>query len=308
MFEKSKRWLESVGLYHDFSELSESQLSFPDGGKFRIEMPEAENAAVFSSMIETARQYGVPIHRVSQGTGITKLSGQELKDIASLGRENAIEVFLFMGVRGENGLGAYARSASGGSAKKRLQGNSQLFHALLDVERALEAGIRGFLISDEGLLDILRSLKGSGEIPADVRLKTSVSMGHGNPASVRVLERLGANSVNVPVDLPLETLSAIRQAVSVPLDQYIEAPASMGGGIRFYEIPDMIRLVAPIHLKFGLSTEELTDPVGLHSQQTAILQMQERVRLASLGMEILSKENLLGSMSPVGTHRAGVPV
>lgn len=307
MFERPKQWLNRVGLKHDFSKIPESVLFFPDGGTFRIEIPEVENAEVLHAMILTADKYGVPVHRVSQGTGITKLSDNELKDIAMLGRENSIEVFLFMGVRGENGLGAYARSDGGGSAKKRLQGISQLVHALEDVHRALEAGIRGFLVSDEGLLDVLSDLRQSGEVPADVALKTSVSMGHGNPASVKVLEKLGADSVNLPVDLPLEALAAIRQAISVPVDQYIEAPRTFGGSMRLYDIPDIVRIASPVNLKFGLSTEELTDPVGLHTQHIAILQIQERIRLASLGMEILSKEGLLSNMSPVAKDRAGIP-
>ncbi len=308
MFEKPKQWLNHVGLNHDFSELPGSAIAFPDGGKFRIEIPEVENAEVFHAMIQTADNYGVPVHRVSQGTGITKLSDNELKDIALLGRGNFIEVFLFIGVRGENGLGAHARSAGGGSTKKRLQGVSQLLHALEDVHRALEAGIRGFLVSDEGLLDVLRGLRESGDVPADVVLKTSVSMGHGNPASAKVLEKLGADSVNLPVDLPLESLAAIRQAISAPIDQYIEAPHTFGGSMRLYDIPEIVRVASPVNLKFGLSTEELTDPIGLHTQHIAILQIQERIRLASLGMEILSKDGLLPSMSPVGTNRSGVPV
>ena len=205
-------------------------------------------------------------------------------------------------------MGAHARSAGGGSARKRLQGVTQLLYALEDVNRALEAGIRGFLVSDEGLLDVLRDLRESGEIPGDVTLKTSVSMGHGNPASAKVLEKLGANSLNLPVDLPLESLAAIRQAISLPIDQYIEAPFTFGGSMRLYDIPEIVRIASPVNLKFGLSTEELTDPVGLHTQHTAILQIQERIRLASLGIEILSKEGLLSSMSPVSKNRLGIPV
>jgi len=275
-------------------------LTFPDGGRFRIEIPEVENLEVFDVMVYAASQMGVPVHRVSQGTGITKLSDRDLRDMQAMASTHNIGLFLFMGVRGENGPLAQPRSRAGGSARKRLQGATQLLFALEDVSRALSAGIRGFLISDEGLLSVLDQLRTLGEIPVDVSLKTSVSMGHGNPASAQVLWRLGANSFNLPVDLPLGAIAAIRQAIPIPLDVYVEAPADLGGGSRFHELPEIVRVAAPVHLKFGLSTESPTDPVGLHLQSTANLQIKERVRLAAIGLEALDRAGLLGKMSPPG--------
>lgn len=300
-------WLRKVTLSPDLPDLPSSQGAFEDGGSFRIEIPEVENPQVFQVMLEAANNYGIRIHRVSQGTGITRLMERDLQKMAQLGYENDIEVYLFIGIRGDTGLSVQARSQAGGSTKKRIQGATQFAYALEDVYRALEAGIRGFLISDEGLMSVLRDLRAMGEIPSDVAIKTSVSMGYGNPASARVLETLGANSFNLPVDVSLGTLAAIRKAVRIPLDIYIEAPASLGGDVRLYELPDIVRIASPVNLKFGLSTEETTDPIGVHTQHTADLQVKERVRLAALGLEILSRNGLASEMSPFTKGRLGVP-
>lgn len=304
---KAEDWLRKVNLSPELADLPSSELTFEDGGKFRIEIPEVENPKVFQVMLETADNYGIRIHRVSQGTGITRLMDRDLREMAQLGYENDIEVYLFIGVRGDTSLSVQARSQAGGSTRKRIQGATQFAYALEDVYRALDAGIRGFLISDEGLMSVLRDLREMGEIPADVGIKTSVSMGYGNPASARVLETLGANSFNLPVDVSLGTLAAIRKAVHIPLDIYIEAPASFGGDVRLYELPDIVRVASPVNLKFGLSTEEVTDPISVHTQQTADLQIKERVRLAALGLEILNKNGIAGDSSPFVKERLGVP-
>src|SRR5204863_347721 len=73
-----------------------------------------------------------------------------------------------------------------------------------------------------------------------------------NPAAARVLEQLGANTINLPTDLSLAQIAAIRAAVNVPLDVYVEAPDNIGGFVRHHEIPELIRVAAPVYVKFGL--------------------------------------------------------
>ena len=302
------RWLEGLNLVGREDHPRPSGKAFDGGGRFQIEIPEVENAAVLEAALDEARARGVTIHRVSQGTGVTKLSFRDLEEMAKLGSENKLEVYLFMGLRGENGYSVQARSVAGGSAIKRIQGSDRLAFVLRDIERALEAGIRGFLISDEGLLRVLGELRKRGELPADVSLKTSVSMGHGNQASAKMLEDLGADSFNAPVDLHLETLRAIRECIDIPIDQYIEAPGSLGGLNRLREIDALVDACAPINLKFGLCTEASTDPVGLHTQDVAIVQVRERVRLAEIGLELLAEAGLESAMTDPGRDRGGIPV
>jgi hypothetical protein len=82
----------------------------------------------------------------------------------------------------------------------------------------------------------------------------------------------------------------------------------MGGSCRFYELQDIVNIAAPVNLKFGLSTEELTDPIGIHTQEIADLQVRERIRLASIGLEILSNDGYMSFISPNIKNRKGVPV
>jgi hypothetical protein len=46
--------------------------------------------------------------------------------------------------------------------------------------------------------------------------------------------------------------AAIRAPVGIPLDVYVEVPDTLRGFVRPHEIPDLIRLAAPVYVKFGL--------------------------------------------------------
>ena len=47
---------------------------------------------------------------------------------------------------------------------------------------------------------------------------------------------------------------AIRAAVDIPLDVYIESPPEVGGFIRYPELPDIIRVAAPVYVKSASTT------------------------------------------------------
>ena len=57
----------------DYS-LTLSTKQFPDGGQFRIEIPSTEGPAVLAAVLEEAENLSVPIHRISQGSGIMLLT------------------------------------------------------------------------------------------------------------------------------------------------------------------------------------------------------------------------------------------
>ena len=79
-----------------------------------------------------------------------------------------------------------------------------------------------------------------------------MQMGAANPASIRLQEQLGAGTYNVPTDFSLAMLAAARAAVDLPIDFYVEVPDGFGGFIRHYEIGEIVRVAAPVYLKFGL--------------------------------------------------------
>lgn len=70
----------------------------------------------------------------------------------------------------------------------RLRGQEQLVRALEDVRRAVDVGVRGFILHDEGLLSVLGRLRAAGKIPEDTHLKISAHCGLGNGAAAQVLE------------------------------------------------------------------------------------------------------------------------
>ena len=81
----------------------------------------------------------------------------------------------------------------------RLRGEEQIVRAIEDVKRAARLGCRGFLVYDEGCLWVLNQMRKAGEIPSDCHFKISAHAGHGNPASAKLLESIGADSINPDV-------------------------------------------------------------------------------------------------------------
>ena len=262
---------------------------FPDGAQYRIEIPSTEGPRAFQAVLEEAAARKVPVHRISQGSGIMLLTDDEIREMARLGRENRIEVNLFIGPRATFDIGAQAYAAAGKSLGLSLRGADQLVFALEDVKRAIALGIHSVLVSDIGLLAIIGKMKVAGDLPSDLIVKTSVMMAPANPASARVLEDLGATTINVPSDLTLPQLAAIRAAIDAPIDLYVEAPDNIGGFIRHYEVPEFIRVAAPLYVKLGLKNSPDIYPCGTHLEAAALALSRERVRRTQMVCEMISR-------------------
>lgn len=309
--EASRRVLERLGLpARDAHELPTSAKRFPDGAQYRIEIPSTEGPRAFRAMLETAEQFGIKgqIQRISQGSGIMLLTDDEIREMAAIGRQEGIEVSLFVGPKAAWDTSATARTPGGAVVGPRLRGADQLVFAMEDVRRAVELGIRGVLVADEGLLWVLGEMKQAGELPPDLVIKISVMMGSANPASLKLLERLGAGTLNVPTDLSLAQLAAIRQATVLPLDIYVEAPDDVGGFIRHYEIPELIRVAAPVYIKFGLRNAPNIYPSGTHVEATALALTRERVRRAKLGLDMIARYAPEATASRCGAAGLAIPV
>jgi hypothetical protein len=262
---KSRQFLESIGLPGgDPSECPDSSKRFPDGGQYRIEIPSTEGPRALAAVLEESERRKVPVHRVSQGSGIMLMMDEEITEMLEIGRKAAMEVNLFIGPRATFDIGAQAFAAAGKSLGLSLRGADQLVYALEDLKRAVRLGLRSILVSDIGILQVIAKMRAAGELPIDLVIKTSVMMAPANPASAAILELLGANTINIPSDLTVPQIAAIRQAISVPIDFYVEAPDNIGGFIRYYEVPEFIRVAAPIYLKFGLRNAPDVYPSGTH--------------------------------------------
>ena len=164
------------------------------------------------------------------------------------------------------------------------------------------------MIADLGVLSAFTAMKGAGELPGDMQAKISVMLPAANAAAARVLEQLGASTINLPTDLSLAQIAAIRAAVGCPLDVYVEAPDNLGGFVRHHEIPELIRVAAPVYVKFGLRNAPDVYPAGTHLEATTVALSRERVRRARLGLDLLARSGYTPATSELGADGLAVPV
>jgi hypothetical protein len=288
--------------------LPSSSAAFNDGGSFRIEIPSVEGPVAMEAVLEEAHLLAVPIHRISQGSGITLLSDAEILQMAAIGAENSIEVCLFVGPRAPWEGSASALTPEGKQFGWRHTTVRQLRYGYDDVVRAVELGIRSILIADEGLICLVDEARRAGGLPQDLVLKGSALMGIANPVGAALLERAGLDTINVASDAPLGELAAFRAACRSALDLYIESPDGLGGFMRYHEIAEIVRVASPVHLKFGLRNAPNIYPSGRHLEGVAVSTGRERVRRAALGLERLASISPETKASPTGLPREGVPV
>lgn len=304
----TRTFLHSLGLPPgDLNDLPASPKRFPDGAQYRVEIPSVEGPRALAAVLEEAEARQVRVHRISQGSGIMLLTDAEIAEMASLGAEARIEVSLFVGPRAAWEPGAQILSAAGKNLGARHRGMDQLVYAIEDIRRACGLGIRSVLVADEGLLWVAGEMRKAGELPADLVFKVSVQMGAANPASIRLQEQLGASTYNVPTDLDMAKLAAVRAAVDIPIDLYVEVPDNFGGFIRHYEIADIVRVTAPVYLKFGLRNAPNVYPSGTHLEDTVIALSRERVRRAEIGLAHLRRYYPDAVTSELGAAGLGIP-
>lgn len=307
--DSARRLLEDLGLPPgDRYDLPSSPLRFPDGAHFRIEIPSVEGPEALQAVVESAQTLGVPVHRVSQGSGIMLLSGAELRDMVQIGHDQGMEVSLFTGPRASWEGTAQSLTADGKIFGWRHTGMDQLVYALSDVERGVLLGLRGVLAADEGLVWLIGQARDRGVLPRDLIVKGSALLGAANPVGIRLLVESGLDTINVASDISLPRLAALRQVISIPIDLYIEGPDGLGGFTRYYELPEIVRIGAPIYLKFGLRNAPNIYPSGAHLQQAAVQTGRERVHRALIGMETLARYAPEYVTSKLGAAGLGVPV
>jgi hypothetical protein len=282
----------------DAYDLPTSGKTFADGGQYRVEIPSVEGPRAMEVVLAAAAEAGVAVHRISQGSGIMLLADGEIEAMVALGRSSGVEVCLFVGPRANWDVGAQAASSSGKVLGASLRGADQLGYGIEDVRHGCRLGVRSVLVADVGQLMVLGRMKAAGDLPADLVLKISVTLAAANPATARVLEDLGATSINLPVDLTLPQVAAIRQAVDAPIDFYVESPDDFGGAVRHYEIPELVRVGAPIYVKFGLRNAPGIYPSGQHLEAAVLALCRERVRRAAIGLGILRRYAPQAKASP----------
>jgi hypothetical protein len=301
----------TAALHRHFAGLADtvraSEHRFPDGAHFRIEIPSVENPVALRAVVEEGRCLKVPIHRTSQGSGAMLLTRSELAEMAVIGADEGLEVSLFVGPREEYGIGGSVRSPEGLVLAGRLRGLDQLRYAIDDIFRAVDAGIRGFLIADSGLLQLVHAMAHDGELPSSIVWKISAVLAPSNPVSFKQLIDMGGTTVNVPSDMSLLELAEIRAASDAPIDLYLEAPDALGGMVRGNELAEIATVAAPLYAKFGLRNARMVYPAGLHNMVDVVANVREKVRRGALALEFLEASAVDLTISKPGAEGIGVP-
>ena len=261
--------------------LSASEKRFPDGAQYRFEVPGIQGPAAMKSLLEEIDNLNLIIHRVTQTKGIMLLTNKEIIEMVALAKQGQVELVLSIGPRATYDTSASVLTPEGQRMGLRLRGQEQVVRAIEDVKRASALGCNSFLLYDEGLLWVLNEMRTHGELPSTIRFKMSAHTGLGNPCSAKLLETLGANSVNPVRDLQLPMLAALRQAITIPIDLHTENPASSGGFIRHYEVPEMIRITAPVYLKTGGSVAKT------HGWDTTSAEAKQRAKQVGLVKRVI---------------------
>lgn len=273
----------------DLWDLPSSTKTFPDGAHYRIEISGVEHATTMEAMIDEAKKRKVVIHRVIATVGgATYCDFGELKDFAQMAWDEKIEVIMTIGPRKAWDVGSKeASTQEGGMQGFRLRGCDNISYWIADMMRCLKAGFRGFLVYDEGVLLIVNKMRQEGFIPKETIFKFSVFGGYCSAAGAKVIESLGANTMNPASDVSLPILASIRKTVNIPLDVYIIVVDSFGGMFRAYEAPEIARVAAPCYFKFepGTSEGDIYKPWVAESWHQEFV--RQKVKIASIVLEIM---------------------
>jgi len=84
-------------------------------------------------------------------------------------------------------------------------------------------------------------------------------------------------------------------------------PDNFGGFVRYYEMPQLLQVAAPLYFKFGLRNAPDIYPSGLHLEATAASLGRERVRRARIALDLLEQYAPRAKMSPLGSKDLGIP-
>ena len=290
--EEIREFMERMGIPgRDLWNLPSSTKTFPDGAHWRIEIAGVERASTLEAMIDEARKRDINIHRIIATVGgSTYCDFQELKAMAQMAHDEKIEIVMTNGPRKAWDAGSKEMSTCEGSMLGfRLRGSDNISYWLADMMRNIEAGIRGFLVYDEGVLSIVTRMREEGFIPKETLFKFSIFGGYCSPAGARIVESMGANTMNPLSDVSLPILAAIRKAVNMPLDIYIVIVDSFGGMFRAYEAPEIARVTSPCYFKFepGTSETDIYKPWVTESWHQEFI--RQKVKIAAIVKEIVER-------------------
>ncbi len=287
-----QKFMESQGLPgRDAYDLPTSKITFPDGANYRMEVAGIEHYSNFAAMMDEAKKLKLPIQRaICTVGGSTYMGFDDMKKLAKHAHDEQVEVIMVIGHRKGWDVGSKEMGYSEGVPQgPRHRGCDSISYWIEDMMRCLEAGIRGFLVYDEGCLRLVNKMREDGFIPKETIFKWSVFGGQCSPAGAKLLSDLGANTMNPISDVSLPILGAIRQTVSMPLDVYMIIVDTFGGMFRAYDAPEIARVASPVYFKIepGSSEFEIYKPWVTAAQHDELVRM--KVRLGHTMREIVER-------------------
>ena len=284
MFETTRKEIKHFNLpTRDYFDMPTSTKTFEDGGHFRIEIPTVNSIETMESIFEESIKLNIKIDRVTETCGIFRHTKNEIAHMVQSCKNYGCEFVMSPGPRASYDTSATASSPQGKTIAYRLRGQEQIIRAIEDIKRAVDLGVCIFVIYDEGLLWLLNGMKESGFISKKIKFKVSAHCGHGNPASFKLLESIGADSINPVRDLQLPMISALRATVNIPIDCHTDNPIASGGFIRVYEAAEIVRIASPVYLKTGNSV------ISSHGQFLNAIDGIRMAKQASIVLEMVSK-------------------
>jgi len=289
---KIRNFMEKEGIPgRDGYDLPTSEKTFPDGAHYRIEVAGVERASTMEAMIDEARKRNVTVHRVIAAVGgSTYCDFEELKAMAQMAYEEKIEVVMTVGHRKAWDPGSKEAATHEGMMQGfRLRGSDNISYHIADMMRNIEAGFRGFLVYDEGVLFIINKMRQEGFIPQETIFKFSVFGGYCSAAGAKVIESMGINSLNPLSDVSLPILASIRKTVDIPLDIYVIIVDAFGGMFRAYEAPEIARVASPCYFKIepGTSEADIYKPWVEESWHQNLV--RQKIKMASIVQEIMER-------------------
>jgi hypothetical protein len=302
---RARRWLEEQGLPHsDEIDLRPSGGEFAEGGQYGVEIPVVNSMKVLEATLDLLQLEGLPVTRFNETLGAFLLSDAEVCDMLDLCRENGVGMLFALGPRPEyDRKAAFYRGGFGASQGRRVNNNDALAVSAEEALRLTALGCRGLIAYDLGVIRLLSDMRRAGLLPPDLMIKASSHCIVSNPMTSRIYAENGADSVTTTHDLGLAVLQEIRRGspqltIDLPTDVY----GSKGGFIRFYEVPELVQICAPMMLKIGASAQSHPhDPV---SENT----IRQRVQRVALCLEFLEKAPFEAKyISDLSPHRC-VPV
>jgi hypothetical protein len=298
--DETKEFLKKIGIKETFDEFK-SYKRFNDGGQYRFEVPGIQSPNTMEALLQESLNKDIFIHRVTQTKGIMLLSDDEILKMVDLAKDYGCELFLSVGPRATYDTSATVHTKEGSRIGYRLRGYDNLVYAIEDVKRACKLGVRGILLYDEGLLWVLNKMRKEGEIPENVHFKLSAHAGHSNPASAKLLQENGLDSLNPVRDLQIPMIAAIRNACDIAIDLHTENPKSTGGFIRHYEVPKFIDVAAPVYLKTGGSV------AANHNWDTTEKEAVARIKQVMLVKRVIDNYCPQAIVSPSKSDDLSVP-